>query len=72
MGRLCTSFALLLAVVSLSGCETIQKIISGEPDMLAVAPTWQEPGRIRPGIALIIQVGTPSAPPTTVNVLVEA
>ena len=71
MGRLCTSFALLLAVVSLSGCETIQKIISGEPDMLEVAPTWQEPGRIRPGIALIIQVGTPSAPPTTVNVLVD-
>lgn len=39
--------------------------------MLEVAPTWQEPGRIRPGIALIIQVGTPSAPPTTVNVLVD-
>lgn len=71
MGRFCTSIALLLAVCSFSGCETIQKIISGEPDTLEVAPTWQEPGRIRPGIALIIQVGTPSAPPTTVNVLVD-
>ena len=36
-----------------------------------IRPEWQEPGRIRPGVALIIQVGTPSSPPTVMNVQVD-
>lgn len=72
MDRFCTSLALsLLSVALFSGCETIQEAVFGRSDTLDVAPTWQESGRIRPGVALIIQVGTPSAPPTVVNTLVD-
>lgn len=72
MDRFCTSLALsLLSVALFSGCETIQKAVFGTSDTLDVAPTWQEPGRIRPGVALTIQVGTPSAPPMVVNTLVD-
>ena len=39
-------------------------------DTQVVAQWWDGP-RIRPGIALIIQVGTPASPPTVMNVLVD-
>ena len=37
----------------------------------SVGPTWWDGPRIRPGINLIIQVGTASAPPTVMNALVD-
>lgn len=71
MGRLLLKFIFVsLAGILFVGCTTIQKLVSGGSGA-DVLPTWQEPGRIRPGIALIIQVGTPSAPPMIVNTLVD-
>lgn len=60
----CTLFA---------GCETLMESISpSERESMAdVGPTWWDGPRVRPGVALIIQVGTPAAPPTTINTLVD-
>jgi len=62
---------ILLSLVSLVGCEAVRKSFlhdGKEPD---VVPTWQEAGRIRPGVALIIQVGTPASTPVVINTLVD-
>lgn len=60
---LCASLSL-----ALSGC-----IVSDEPHQLGadVIATWWDGPRIRPGIELMIQVGTPAAPPTALSVLVD-
>lgn len=60
-----------LLCLGFSGCESLEKIVRPEPAGPEVGPEWQEPGRIRPGVALIIQVGTSSSPPTVVNVQVD-
>ncbi len=72
MGRLYTRIVLLLLLAAaVAGCETLGKLVAHEPAGPDVVPTWQEAGRIRPGVALIIQVGTPTSPPTVVNTLVD-
>lgn len=72
MGRLCIRFALLLmATASFTGCETLKGLVRHEASGPDVAPTWQEAGLIRPGVALIVQIGTPSTPPTTINAIVD-
>jgi len=59
------SFALLC------GCETFSDAFRDDTKVdSAVVATWWEGPKIRPGIALIIQVGTVAAPPSTMNVLV--
>ena len=72
MGKVLFSFVLLSLTGALFvGCDTIGGILhpgASEPD---VKPTFQEAGRIRPGVALIVQVGTPSSPPVVVNVEVD-
>ncbi len=62
---------LLLSLVALAGCETIQKSFLREGKSPDVVPTWQEAGRIRPGVALIVQVGTPASTPVVINTLVD-
>lgn len=62
---------LLLSLVTLAGCETIQKSFLREGKSPDVVPTWQEAGRIRPGVALIVQVGTPASTPVVINTLVD-
>lgn len=60
----------------LCGCMTVSDYMSdmfgerGQVDSAVVATWWDGP-RIRPGIALIVQVGTATAPPSTMNVLVD-
>ena len=74
MERLCPKLIILIALSALlAGCETIVSAISGpEKDVAAeVPPTFWDGPRVRPGIALIIQVGTPTAAPATMNVLVD-
>lgn len=61
-------FALLLALgSSLCGCMSHR----GEQVDSAVVATWWDGPRIRPGIALVIQVGTVAAPPTVMEVMVD-
>ena len=59
------------------GCETIVDSVTdlfggndGTVDPQCVAIWWDGP-KIRPGIALIVQVGVVGAPPTVMNVLVD-
>lgn len=56
----------------LSGCVWIDDALRGDTkvDSSVVAKWWDGP-RIVPGVALIVQVGTASTPPTTMNVLVD-
>lgn len=58
--------------IVLTGCETISRAFrdSGPVDSSVVATWWDGP-RIRPGIALIIQVGSAGSQPATLNVLVD-
>jgi len=57
----------------LCGCETILDALSGEDRRIdsSVVATWWDGPRVRPGIQLVIQVGTVAAPPSTMNVLVD-
>lgn len=68
------SFFVLIAAVCmcLSGCVWIDDALRGDTkvDSSVVAKWWDGP-RIVPGVALIVQVGTASTPPTTMNVLVD-
>lgn len=55
------------------GCETVRSFF-GDGDQRvdsAVVATWWDGPRIRPGVNLIIQVGTAAAPPTVMNTLVD-
>ena len=65
-------FLLLLTCISMCGCSTIADLWGGggKVDSSVVATWWDGP-RIRPGIALIVQVGTVAAPPSTMEVLVD-
>ena len=76
MGLVSTKKMFFAACVSLfaCGCETLWEKISsdsaGQVDSSVVATWWDGP-RIRPGIALVIQVGTAATAPTTMNCLVD-
>lgn len=63
-----------LACLCICGCETIiDEIFSqgeGRVDSAVVATWWDGP-RIRPGVHLIIQVGTVAAPPVIMNTEVD-
>ena len=64
--------ALILACVSVCGCEVLHDAFTEKQQVdSSVVATWWDGPRIRPGIALIIQVGTVAAPPTTMDVLVD-
>ena len=52
----------VVACALMCGCTTATDTVAATP--------WDGP-RIRPGIALIVQVGTPTSPPSTMNVLVD-
>ena len=69
----CVKLALVvLTFTSFSGCETVSDMFK-EPENVdsAVVATWWDGPRVRPGIALIIQVGTGATPPQVFNVLVD-
>ena len=63
--------ALSLVQLSMCGCETVRDWFrSRERVDSAVVATWWDGPKIRPGISLVIQVGTVAAPPANMNVLV--
>ena len=64
---------LFLAFACLCGCETLNTLIHNDEervDRTFVAKWWDGP-RIQPGVSLVVQVGTASAPPTVMNVVVS-
>ena len=70
-------FVLLCICTGLCGCETVTDGVRGffggdssKVDSSVVATWWDGP-RIRPGVLLIIQVGTAAAPATSMNVVVD-
>ena len=75
MRKVCPSCGVLplsLALVCLlaGGCETVADLFRDrKPVDAAVVATWWDGPRIRPGVRLLIQVGTPSAPPAKMEVL---
>lgn len=70
--RVLNSFALVLACALMCGCETVEDFFSGGDKVdSAVVATWWDGPRIRPGVNLIIQVGTVAAPPTVMNAEVD-
>jgi len=74
MGVLYSRTALLvIACICLlfCGCETMPEVSPRHSADANVVATWWDGPRIRPGVALVIQVGTVSAPPTKMEVLVD-
>jgi len=62
--------------VAFGGCMTVSDAIHDafrdhEQVDSSVVATWWDGPRIRPGIALVVQVSSVAAPPTTMNVLVD-
>lgn len=73
MGILYRHIALIaLFGAFLCGCETLDGVFrdAGNVDSNVVATWWDGP-RIRPGIALIVQVGSVAAPPVSMECLVD-
>jgi polysaccharide export outer membrane protein len=61
-----------LICACLCGCETLLAPTgSGDSVDSNMVATWWDGPRIRPGIALIVQVGSVAAPPVTMEVLVD-
>lgn len=73
MERFCLKLAFAgLVCACLCGCETLLAPVAAEdPVDSNVVATWWDGPRIRPGIALIVQVGSVAAPPVTMEVLVD-
>ena len=63
--------ALAVACMFGIGCETLRPIQQVDASDSNSVATWWDGPRIRPGVALVIQVGTVSAPPTKMEVLVD-
>lgn len=64
--------SLLFVCLLAGGCETVVDMFrERKPVDAAVVATWWDGPRIRPGVRLTIQVGTPSAPPAKMDVLVD-
>ena len=70
-------FVLFCICTGLCGCETVTDGFrglfggSGSKVDSSVVATWWDGPRIRPGVQLIVQVGTVAAPPTVMNVQVD-
>ena len=64
---------LCLACACVCGCETVQEFFGGGGQKVdsSVVATWWDGPRIRPGVNLIVQVGTAAAPATVMNVEVD-
>lgn len=59
--------------VCVCGCETARDLLGQNDDKVdsSVVATWWDGPRVRPGVMLIIQVGTAATAPTVMNVEVD-
>ena len=66
-------FAAALGCLCVCGCETIDGLIGRNPGQVdsSVVATWWDGPRVRPGVHLIIQVGSVAAPPTVMTTEVD-
>ena len=77
MGKVCRGvkilFVLFCICTGLCGCETVREFFGGGGQRVdsSVVATWWDGPRIRPGVNLIVQVGTAAAPATVMNVEVD-
>ena len=74
MGKVFSSsgIVLLLVCFGICGCESVSGMFRHKQTVdSTVVATWWDGPRIRPGVALIIQVGTIAAPPTVLEALVD-
>jgi polysaccharide export outer membrane protein len=74
MGKLYRYFATSVAIlcILLCGCETFKAVFDEKENVSSdVVATWWDGPRIRPGIALVVQVGSVAAPPVTMECLVD-
>lgn len=72
--RMALWLVLSCALMGVCGCETIGKIIgSSDSDGPGVAPEWVDPStpRVRPGVGLVVVVGSGASNPVTMQVLVD-
>lgn len=72
--RMALWLVLSCALMGVCGCETIGKIIgSSDSDGPGVAPEWVDPTtpRVRPGVGLVVVVGSGASNPVTMQVLVD-
>lgn len=72
--RIALWLVLSCALMGVCGCETIGKIIgSSDSDGPGVAPEWVDPTtpRVRPGVGLVVVVGSGASNPVTMQVLVD-
>ena len=74
MGKVFSSLGVLLlfSCFGICGCESVSGMFRHKQTVdSTVVATWWDGPRIRPGVALIIQVGTIAAPPTVLEALVD-
>ena len=65
-------FSIAIAIACLCGCETVTDVLKNEgPVDSSVVATWWDGPRVRPGIALVVQIGTAATPPQVFNVQVD-
>ena len=72
--RMALWLVLSYTLMGVCGCETIGKIIgSSDSDGPGVAPEWVDPTtpRVRPGVGLVVVVGSGASNPVTMQVLVD-
>ena len=73
MGKVCRHIAWIALIGAfLCGCETMNGILRDAENVDSnVVATWWDGPRIRPGIALVVQVGSVAAPPVSMECLVD-
>ena len=72
--RIAVWFVCACALWGVCGCETIRNIFSSsEPEGPGVSPEWVDPStpRVRPGVGLVVVVGSGASQPVTMQVLVD-
>ena len=73
MGKVYRLIAVYASIaVGVCGCDNLlESLGQSDPVDSSVVATWWDGPRIRPGVALIIQVGSAAVPPTKMDVLVD-
>ena len=63
---------IFFSCLALSGCETIARIFSPDEQVdRTVVATWWDGPRVRPGVSLVVQVGTAATTPVTMTCMVD-
>jgi len=61
----------VVALACLCGCQELGLFKESGPVDSSVVATWWDGPRIRPGVALVVQIGASATPPQVFNVLVD-